>query len=126
MAQDKRKRAEERLLLSLVCGATVEAAARQCGLHEKTVRRRLAEPAFRRRLQELRTEMVVRTAGSLTAASTESVRTLLELQKPATPASVRLGAARTVLELGIKLREAADLESRVAALEEQLALSNGL
>jgi hypothetical protein len=33
---------------------------------------------------------------------------------------VRLGAARAVLELGVKLREAAELEARIAALEQQL------
>jgi hypothetical protein len=37
------------------------------------------------------------------------------------PAAVRRGSARDVLEFGIKYREAADLEQRVAALEERLA-----
>jgi hypothetical protein len=90
---------------------------------ERTVRRRLADPAFQRRLQELRADILQRTAGTLTAASTESVRTLLELQKAATPASVRSGAARSVLELGIKLRESADLEARIAALERHFAVT---
>ncbi|MGQ7361748.1 helix-turn-helix domain-containing protein, partial [Streptococcus suis] len=40
----RRKRSEEGLILALACGATVEAAARQCGLHERTVYRRLKEP----------------------------------------------------------------------------------
>jgi hypothetical protein len=34
---------------------------------------------------------------------------------------VRLGAARAVLELGIKFRELADLEARLAELGQQLA-----
>jgi hypothetical protein len=32
-----------------------------------------------------------------------------------------LGAARSVLEIGVKLRETAELEFRLAALEERLA-----
>jgi hypothetical protein len=32
-----------------------------------------------------------------------------------------LGAARSVLEIGVKLREMAELEVRLAALEERLA-----
>jgi hypothetical protein len=64
--------------------------------------------------------MVQRTVGTLTAAGSESVRTLLELVKPAAPYAVRLGAARAMLELGNKLREAVDLEERLAALEERL------
>jgi hypothetical protein len=121
VAQTQRKKAEDALLLALACGATAEGAARQCGLSERTVYRRLAEPEFRRQLQRVRADMVQRTAGALTAAATESVRTLLELQKPSSPPSVRLGAARAILEIGLKLREVSELEERLAELEERLA-----
>jgi hypothetical protein len=85
------------------------------------VYRRLADPDFRQQLHAIRADMVQRTAGALTAAATEAVRTLLELQKPVVPAAVRLGAARAVLEIGVKLREVAELEERLAALEQQFA-----
>jgi hypothetical protein len=65
--------------------------------------------------------MVQRTAGALTAAGSEAVRTLLALQKETVPPAVRLGAARAVLELGAKMRETAELEARIQALEEQAA-----
>jgi hypothetical protein len=121
MADRPRRKAEDALLLALACGATVENAARQAGLSERTVYKRLAEPGFRGRLQQLRTDMIQRTAGALTAAATESVRTLLDLQKSPSPASVRLGAARSVLEIGIKLREAADLDERLHEMEREIA-----
>ncbi|VTU02526.1 Phage protein OS=Acetonema longum DSM 6540 GN=ALO_17461 PE=4 SV=1 [Gemmataceae bacterium] len=117
---EQRKKNEDALLLALACGATVEAAARQCGLTDRTIYRRLSEPAFKDRLQALRTDMVARAAGMLTAAAGEAVRTLLQLQKDA-PATVRLGAAKAVLEVGMKLREVVDLEARMAALEARLA-----
>ena len=121
MADRFRKKADDALLLALACGATVEKAAQQVGLSERTVYRRLREPDFRRRLQAVRTDMVQRSAGMLTAAAMEAVKTLLALQGASTPAAVRLGAARAVLEIGIKLREVADLDQRLAALEEQMA-----
>jgi hypothetical protein len=124
MADKPRKKAEDALLRVLACGATVENAARQCGLCERTVYRRLENPEFIQRLKQLRADMVQRTAGSLTAASGESVRTLLELQKASAPPAVRLGAARSVLEIGIKLREAADLAERLFALEQQLGVAD--
>ncbi|WP_439620676.1 hypothetical protein [Gemmata sp.] len=117
---EQRKKNEDALLLALACGASVEAAARQGGLTDPTIYRRLSEPAFTDRLRALHTDMVARAAGLLTAAAGEAVRTLLQLQKDA-PATVRLGAARAVLELGMKLREVADLEARMAALEARLA-----
>jgi hypothetical protein len=38
---------------------------------------------------------------------------------------VRLGAARAVLEIGMKVRETAELEERLAALEQQLGAADG-
>jgi hypothetical protein len=123
MAQRGRRGADQALLLALACGATVEAAARSVGVSESTVYRRLREPAFRLRLQEVRADMVQRTSGMLTAAGGEGVKTLLALLKEGMPPAVRLGAARAVLELGMKVRETAELAERVAALEAQLGMT---
>lgn len=126
MAISGTKKAESTLLLILACGATIEQAASQVGLSERTIYRRLADPDFRRRLAETRADMIQRTSGTLTATSAEAVRTLVTLLNPKEPPNVRLGAARAVLELGIKVREAADLENRMIELEAQVAsLSSG-
>jgi hypothetical protein len=117
MRANPRKKADDKLLMALACGASVEAAARECGLSTRTVYRRKLEPAFAQRLQQLRADMVSRTGGMLTAAGGESVKTLLELQKPSVPPATRLGAARATIELGMKVREANELEQRIAALE---------
>jgi hypothetical protein len=114
-----RKKEEDPLILALACGGLDRGPARQCKLNERTVYRRLEDPVFKARVQEARGEMVKRSAGMLTAAAGESVRTLLSLQKDSAPPAIRLGAARAVLELGIKVRELADLEARIAALEAQ-------
>ncbi len=121
MAHRGRKGADEALLLALACGATVEAAAQSAGISRRTAHRRLADADFRQQLLGLRADMVQRTAGMLTAASMEAVKTLLALQKESIPAAVRLGAARSVLELGMKVRETAELQERLRALEERLA-----
>jgi hypothetical protein len=124
MKRTGRKGADERLLLALACGATVESAARQAGISESTVYRRLVDDEFKQRLLAMRAEMVQRTACTLTAAGTEAVKALLGLLQPATPHSTRLGAARAVLELGVKLREAAELEARIAALEAKAEVTH--
>ena len=124
MSRTGRRNTDHQLLMALACGVTVENAARQAGISTATAYRRLADPDFLQRLRALRADMVQRTAGTLTAASGESVRTLLELQKPSAPPAVRLGAARSVLEIGIKMREAADLEERLSALEQQLGVAD--
>lgn len=125
MPQKGKRTADDRLILALACGATVEAAAHQAGLSEATAHRRLAEPEFRKRLRTVRGDSVQRTAGVLTAAATESVRTLLELQKTPSPPAVRLGAARAILEIGLKVRDVTDLQDEVAEMEARLARIEG-
>ncbi len=115
-----KRNADEVLLLALACGATAEQAALQAGLSARTVQRRQADPAFQRRLQGARDDIVKRATGLVTAATLEAVQTLRGLQHPSVPASVRLGAARAVLELSMKMRESADLAARIEALEAQL------
>jgi HEAT repeat protein len=108
------------LLIALACGATVDTAAKQCEIAVRTIYRRLKDPEFQTRLQAIRAEMVQRAAGMLTAAASGAVRTLLSLQKESVAAAVRLGAARAILEIGIKLREMVDLETQLTALEARL------
>lgn len=120
MPNNNPKNADEALLLAFACGATVENAARKAGVSERTAYRRLSEPAFRQRLRALRTELVERSMGMLTAATLEAVKTLVSLQDAAQPAAVRLGAARAIIDYGLKLRDEHDLTGRIALLEEQV------
>lgn len=120
MPATRRKKAEDQILRALACGATVESAARTSGISERTIYRRLKDTSFRQRLHEMLADMVTRTSGMLTAASLESVKTLVDLQQSSNPPAVRLGAARAVLELAAKVREAAEVLQRLAALEQQL------
>jgi HEAT repeat protein len=115
-----RRNADDQLLMALTCGVTVENSARDVEISPRTAYCRLTNPTFRQRLQTLRGDRVLRTADTRTAAATEAVRTLLELLKnPASP-SVRLGAARTVLEIGMKVLKMADLEARLAELDQRM------
>jgi hypothetical protein len=120
MPQRGRRSADDLLMMALACGATLENAARQAGISESTVRRRIKDQEFQRKITVLRWDMVQRAVGMVTAAMGESVKTLIVLQKETVPSSSRLGAARTMLEIGLKLREQNDLEQRLAAMEERL------
>jgi hypothetical protein len=122
----RKRKADTALVLALACGASAESAAQKTGLSLRTVYRRLAEPAFRGQVKDLRAEMARRLAGMLTAAGIGSVKTFTTLQDSAASESVRLGAARAIVELGCKLRESVEWSERLAALEGQLeALLSG-
>ncbi|WP_020473435.1 hypothetical protein [Zavarzinella formosa] len=111
---------DDLLLLALACGASYDAAASKAGTSVTTVKRRLQDPVFRARLRELRGEMFQRATSMLTASAVEAVRTLVDLMKHESPHATRLGAARAVLELGVRLRETAELQDRIARLETEL------
>ena len=121
MRRKRRAKSDQKLLHALVCGATVEGAARQAGVSERTVFRRQQDPAFQAELQAARQENVGRTTAMLTAASIESVKTLLRLQGEDMPPAVQLGAAKAILDLGLKHRESTELYERVAAIEATLS-----
>src|SRR6516165_2675490 len=126
MARTQRKQADRALLQALACGATVESAARKAGVGERTAYRRLADPTFAEQLRRLRADMVERTAGLLTGAGMGSVKTLVDLQNDvAVPPGVRRRSARDVLEMGLKFREIAELEQRLAAIEQRLSGADG-
>jgi hypothetical protein len=120
MAHSGRKSADDALAVAVACGSTVEAAAAKAGVSPKTAYKRMADPAFQERLGQVRAEMVGRATAMLTAAAMEAVKTLLDLQGKTVPASVRLGAAKAVLEIGNRLRLEGDLLARLEALEATL------
>jgi hypothetical protein len=119
MPNSVKEQRDERILMALACGSTIEQAATKGEVTAKTVQRRMQEPEFRKRLHMLRSEMVSRAASMLTAAALEAVKTLLSLQNENVQAAVRLGAAKAVLELGAKFRENVELEDRIRELEEK-------
>ena len=116
MAENGRRKRDDILALALAAGQTLRDAAATAGIGERTATRRWADPEFRRYVADLRYEMTERALGKLADGMAEAgqvLRALLQAERE----SVRLGACRAILELGVKLREAVELERRLAALE---------
>lgn len=118
MAVRGRKNADDVLAVHLAAGLTVEAAARKAHVSPQTVYRRLKDAAFRSAVTELRAHILERAVGKLADASAAAVHTMQRLLK-AKSETVRLGAARSILELSCRFREAVELEERVRRLEER-------
>jgi hypothetical protein len=120
MAENGRPKRDEALVLALAAGRTVREACCKAGISERTAFRRLEDSAFRRRVTEVRADMVQRALGKLADNAAAAADTLRKLLK-ADGENVKLGAARSILELGNRLRESVELEQRLAALEQRLA-----
>lgn len=124
MAGSGRANADPALIVALAAGATKQQAADQAGVSARTVARRWADPAFRQQVTETQRETVGQVAARLSVAGVLAASTLLRLLK-ADSESVQLGAAKSLIELGAKLREHQDLETRLTALEERLSQPEG-
>jgi hypothetical protein len=120
VAAGRKRKADAALALALACGATPEGAAQKAGVCVRTVYRRLSDPAFRAQVNDVRADVVRRSTDLFTAAGLSAIKTLMTLQESAASESVRLGAARTVIELGCKLREKTEATARIAAVEGNL------
>lgn len=116
--------ADPSLIAALAGGATVRDAAMTAGVAERTVYRRLADPAFRERIDEAQREMIARASAMLVDASVQAVETLRALLGSDLDFA-RLAAARAILELGRRMREHEDLAERIAALEQKAGKGDG-
>jgi phage terminase small subunit len=120
MAEENGQRRIDMLVQALAVGESITEAARRSGYSERTVRRWLHKPKFARKVSRTRATMIDGAAGRMADAMTDAAGTLRELLK-AESESVRLSAAKSILELGSKLREATEIEERLAAVEEKIA-----
>lgn len=107
------------LLTALAGGASIKDAAKVAGIGERTAHRRLEDPAFQRRITELRSEFLSSAIRRLSESTTEAADTMRSLLQSKSD-SVRLSAARSILEFASKLGELAELNKRLAELEERV------
>jgi len=119
MSHDGTDFEDDHIAVLLASGQSVTAVAEQSGVSRRTIYRRLEQPEFRTRVRELRSEMVDQAAGYLSRTAVKAVRTMESLLDSDSD-TVRLGAARSILETGMKLRESAEFAERLAEVEARL------
>ncbi|MHB9049643.1 MAG: hypothetical protein ACYC35_27305, partial [Pirellulales bacterium] len=90
--------------------------ARRAGVSARTIQRRVADPGFSAQVRAIRTELLERSVVRLRAANLDAVACLKKLLTCESD-QVRCQAARSILELSVKLGESIEFERRLAALE---------
>src|SRR5262245_33936050 len=108
----------ERAILALLSENSIGAAADLCSLDEKTLRRWMAnDDVFKRDLAAARRAMFETAMNRLQPLAAQAVATLAALMGESAPPNVRLGAARTVAELGIHRDDAETILRRLGEIE---------
>ena len=118
---EKLSRNQERAIAALLVHPTMLAAAAAAGVSEVTLWRWMQIPEFKEQYRLARREAVSQAVGHLQGACSVAVVALTDIsQDVSCPASARVSAARTVLELALKGVELEDLAVRVEELELQV------
>jgi hypothetical protein len=113
---NKRSRFDDKLIAALVAGGTVVAAAQQAGCTERNVYFRLANPEFRRRLQEARAAIFQAAVDALTSEARKAVAVLADLKETASKDAVKLAAANAIVRNALTAHANMTAESVLAEL----------
>jgi hypothetical protein len=108
----------------LAVGKTVREAAAAAEVAESSVYRWLKREDFRQQVSDLRTELLSRAVGKLAEQSGAAADVLGALLS-GVEERTRLAAAKAILELGPRLREAGELAGRVEAIEAEIRRRKG-
>jgi hypothetical protein len=118
---------QEAVALALATGSSDKEAAKETGAGSRTIRTWRADvPAFNRRVSELRARMTDEALGTLVNGMRSASNTLLYLSRKGRQETVRLGASRSLIELGTKMTESAGMQAQIDELRAELkALREG-
>lgn len=106
-------------------GQTVAQTCERLDISRSTLGRWRALDAFRRELDAAIDTVIGDCLGELAAASCEAVGVLRRLAcDESQPGYTRAGAARSILELMLRIREATAFERRLSAIEDRLNETN--
>ncbi len=113
---------QERAILALLSSANVKDAARAVKVSPRSIFGWLSDQVFQEAYRQARREATNVATARLQAAMGEAVETLKMIMGDGDASSAsRVSAAKTVLEMGLKLSEHEDLVARIDAVEKRLA-----
>ena len=106
-----------RFIANLLTHVTIEQAAAAAGVSTASAWRYMRDETVMLRVRAACRDSLRQSQSLLQAACVESVERLREILRDGETQSLQLTAAKTILELGLKAVELADIEERLATLE---------
>ena len=113
---------QESLIIALLSSPDIQTAAVNAGISESTAWRWLREDEeFQAKYKAAKKQALSIAIAQLQQAASEAVQTLRDVAADtSSPASSRVSAAKSILELAMKASEIEDIEQRLAELEAQV------
>jgi hypothetical protein len=109
--------AQEQVALRIAAGKPIATAAAEVDVGERTTHRWLTDPNYRVYIDGIRRQLLEESMGRLIGLATRAVDTFAALLDEEITPAVRLGSARSIFDVLLRIREMTSLEARIAALE---------
>ena len=115
------ERRNEQVIAALLATSSIREAAAVANCHENTVAKLLQKPEFADQYKIARQELLRSTLDKLQAINAQAVECLATVMSSAkSPASAKVSAARTTLEMSLRIIEIVDVTERLAAIERKV------
>ena len=112
---------KELIMSALLTSYTYAEASKQSGVSVSTIARAMADPDFRRELEERRKQILDNTCMMLQTLMPKAVSTTNEIMEdPETSKQVRLNASDMILRHGTRLTELCSVSNTVDEMENKL------
>jgi AcrR family transcriptional regulator len=110
---------KDRAIAALLHAESIREAAKEAGLAEATLHRYLKDESFKEAYRAAKREIVDHAICHLQRSSGKAVKALVSvIEDKEAPASARVTAAKTILEMSLNALECEGLEKRISHLEE--------
>ena len=117
---------KHKALLALLTNPTKERAAEAAGITSKTLRGYLADPEFQAEYKKAFADLVEDATRKVQQTLEPAVAVLREIMEDRSEnGQVRVSAARSVLEYGLKMTEQTDILTRIQELEAAMEVEYG-
>ena len=117
----KSERLKEATIVALLTSSSIEDAAQSVGISETTIYRWLKMPDFQDALTEAKREAVRVAVAKLQQGAGEAVDALKGIMSDSkAPASARVSAAKTVIDMALKSTEIEEITKRIDELERTM------
>lgn len=122
----KAERLREAAIIALLTAPSIEEAAKTVGVGATTIYRWMKLPQFQEELKEARRQAVSLAIGKLQRSTSAAVKVLQDVaENDEAPASARVSAAKTILEMALKAVELDDIINRLEEIEKAMEARKG-
>ncbi len=119
MAKNVRKKGQDTFAISLASGNTIKVAAKAAGITERTAYRRAESPELQEEVNQLRDKMRSQAIGIAAVGMAEATVVLRMLMQKGKD-SIKLGAARALLQVGDRMWNSEQLSLKLKELDRIL------